>query len=245
MFIGDWQSQSVKWSGDDLDGSLHVAAGDLDNDGQVEVVMASLGTDSGYAGGAIRVHNGRTHQLEWSTVVSNSYNRLYQVAVGQLDADPALEIVVGADNWYNARLRVYDGITHDGEWESANLASGAPRALVVTNLDADPVDEIIVGLSNQRVQVFNGATPLIQWDSGSLGGLVQDLSVADLDGDSVIDLAVLTNHTVYVFEAGTWTRKLNQPLTNGSQLAIANADLSGPRELLIATAAGSDTKLET
>ncbi|MDY7077226.1 MAG: VCBS repeat-containing protein [Chloroflexota bacterium] len=240
LFVGNWINQSVEWSSDDLDGPLHVAAGDVDNDGQVEIVVASFSTNSGYDGGTVRVYDGSTHQREWSVVVSNSYYDLYQVAIGQLDTDPALEIVVGADNWYDARLRVYDGITPTVEWESAELAGGAPAALLVMNLDTDPVEEIIVALSNNHVQVFNGASSVIQWDSGSLDGSVQDVDIGDLDGNSVLDMAVLTNQSVYIFEVGTWTQKLHQTLSDGKKLAIANGDLTGTGELLIVTSTGWD-----
>lgn len=207
--------------------------------------MASRSTASGYDGGTIRVYDGATHQLEWSTVVSNSYYDLYQVAVGQLDSDPALEIVVGGDNWYETRLRVYDGITHVMEWESAVLASGAPGALLVMNLDADPVDEIVVGLRNHHVQIFNGAAPVIQWDNGSLDGRVRDLAIGDLDGDSALDLAVLTSQSVYVFELGTRVQKLHRTLRDGAQLAIVNGDTGSPGQLLIVTSGYNlDTKLQ-
>jgi len=241
LCIGDWESESVEWTSDDLDGPLYVAAGDIDNDGQVEIVMASRSTTSGYDGGTIRVYNGTNHQLEWSTLVSSSYYDLYQVAIGQLDADAALEIVVGGDNWYDTRLQVYDGISQTMEWQSAVLASGAPRALLVHNLDADPTDEIVVGLSNQHVQIFNGATSVIQWDSGGLDGAIKDVSVGDLDGDSVLELAILTSQSVYVFEVGTWTQKLHKALGNGTQLVIANANLSGAGELLIVTSGSGST----
>lgn len=246
LFIGDWETESVDWSSDDLDGPLYVAAGDLDNDGIVEIVMASSSTTSGYEGGTIRVYDGVTHELDWSTVVSTSYYDLYEVAVGQLDSDPALEIVVGADNWYSTRLRVYDGITHAMEWESAALASGPPHSLLVMNLDADPLDEIVVGLSNRHVQVFNGASPIIQWDSGSLDDSILDLAIGDLDGDSVLDLAVLTNQSVYIFNVGTWFQKLHKSLGGGKHLAIVNSSPSNPGSLLITTSNlyGYDTELQ-
>lgn len=235
LVIGDWERESVEWSSDDLDGPLYVAAGDIDNDGQVEIVMASRSTASGYKGGTIRVYDGATHRLEWSTVVHNSYYALYQVAVGQLDSDPALEIVVGGDNWYDTRLQVYDGITHAMEWKSPVLANGAPADLFVMNLDADPVDEIVVGLSNRHVQIFNGATPVIQWDSGKLDGRIKDLAIGDLDGDSALDLAVLTNQSVYVFEVGTGDQKLHRAIKDGTRLAIVDGDTGNPGQLLIVT----------
>ena len=222
-----------------------MAAGDVDNDGQMEIVLASRSTTSSYDGGTIRVYDGVTHQLEWSTVESSS--KFYRIAVGQLDTDPALEIVLGGEKYSDTRLWVYDGVTHVMEWESAELSSGVPGALLVMNLDNDPVEEIVVGLSNSHVLVFNGVSSVIQWDSGSLDGSVRDLDIRDLDGNMVLDMAVLTDQSVYIIDLGTWTQKLHHALneTNklafnyGDKLVITNGDMVGAGELLISISSES------
>jgi hypothetical protein len=231
LYIGDWLTESVEWGSDGLIGPLHVDAADVDKDGQVEIIMASFSTD--LAGGTLRIYDGQTYEPEWSTPISNEYYNISHLAVGQLDADPALEIMVAGINWYRTRVKVYDGITHAVQWTSAELADDAPRALLVMNLDADPVEEFVIGLADKRVQVFNGATPLIQWDSGTLDGNIQDVSAGDLDGDLVLELAILTDQSFYIFEAGTWTEKLHQALIDGQALTVANGDLSGAGELLV------------
>ena len=67
LIAGSWKGQSVQWVSEDLDGPFHVAAGDVDLDGREEIVMASYGSDSDYQGGTLKVYDGRTHRLEWST----------------------------------------------------------------------------------------------------------------------------------------------------------------------------------
>lgn len=238
LFIGSWVSETVEWSSDDLDGPFYVASQDVDNDGQTEIVLATQSTNSDYVGGTLRVYDGATRQLEWSTTIASSFFDIYQLAIGQLDGDSALEILVGGNHWYDTRLQAYDGISQTVDWQSPVLASGEPRALTIANVDADAMDEIIVALSNQHVQVFNGASSFIQWDSNSLDSTIQDLALGDLDGDAVLDLAVLTYQSVYVFEVGTWTPKLHQALADGQQVAIANSDLLGSGELLLFTSGG-------
>jgi len=237
LFIGDWQGGgSVLWASDDLDGPLYVAAGDLDQDGSVEMVMASYSSVSEYGGGMLGVYDGATRNLEWTTTLGTGYFHISHLAIGQVDSDPALEIVVAGDSWYITTIHTYDGLTHALEWESPGLGSGLPYALAVGNIDGDPVDEIAIGLStdyHSHVQVLNGASPVIQWDSASLDGDIIDLSLGNLADASKVNLAVLTTQSVYIYEPDPWVLMYQQPVVNGQALAIANADLSGQGELLL------------
>ncbi len=224
LYIGSWDTQTVDWGSDDLDGPLFVASGDIDLDGQGELVMASESTDSGYVGGTLRVYDGLSHRIEWSTQVSNSFFDLSELAVGQLDGDPALEFIAGGDNWYDTRLVSYDGITHAVEWNPIVMeGGGSPGPLLLHDIDADSIDEIIVVLSADKVQVFHGASNVIQWDSGTLDGAINDVSVGDVDANGIDDLAILTSASIHVFETAGWTEILNRSVTGGEVVAISEA----------------------
>lgn len=233
LITGSWVNQTVEWICEDLDGPLYTAVGDVDNDSQNEIVMASLGTNEGYGIGVLRVYDGATKQLEWSAPMGTITIKIYHLAIGQLDSDAALEIVVGGKALYNTRLQVIDGISHAVEWQSPVMSSNETRVLKVMNLDSDNLDEIIVGLNNNHIQILNGASSFIQWDSGGLDGLIQDVSVGDLDGNAVLDLAVLTTRSVYVYEVGTWTVKLFTRVSGGQKLAILNTDQTGTGKLAV------------
>jgi hypothetical protein len=56
--------------------------------------MASSHTDSHYMGGTLQVYDGVAHAMEWAAVADYTTPSFNAVQVGQLDADPALEIVV-------------------------------------------------------------------------------------------------------------------------------------------------------
>jgi hypothetical protein len=235
LIIGDWVTQKVTWVSADLDGPLHVATGDVDADGQTEIVLASYSTSSGYDGGTISVYDGLTHTREWSTVLPSGYFDIYQVVVGQLDTDPALEILIFGDNWYTPRLQAYDGLSAKLEWQSSTLPGNSVSSISIADVDGDDIDEIVYAANNSHVIVFNGASNLIEWDSGALDTLAFDTSFGDLNGDGVLDLAVLTGQSAYVFRTDTWTKEIQKPVTNGKQIAISNSDGIGGGELLIVT----------
>ena len=232
LFVGSWINQAVDWGSDDLDGPLYVAANDIDLDGQGEFVLASRSTTSGYEGGTIRVYDGLTHQVDWSAEVSDSYYDIYSLGIGQLDADPALEILVGGDNWYDLRLQSYDGLTHSVEWTSPVLVGGYPYSLELIDLDNDAVEEIVVALG-QNLQVYHGASNIVQWDSGALDGPIQDFAVGDVDDDGIKDIAVLTDLSVYLFDSSTWAEKLHRAISGGELIAISEADANSDGHLVI------------
>lgn len=237
LAIGDWQSETVVWVSGDLDGPLYVAAGDVDNDRDGEIIMISYSTSTGYGGGMIRVFDGESHQVEWSTLVHNYPCEIKYYAVGQLDSDLPLEILVGVRPYIDTVLQSYDGKTGLLEWQSPAL--GGFTALEIKNIDGDPIEEVFVALETKNVQVYEGASTVLLWDSGILDNYVRDMAVGDLDGNGVSDLAVVTNSGVYVYEIGTWIEKLHQPFTNGIEIAIAEPDINGGGELLLVTSSTS------
>ena len=240
VFVGSPVTEMTEWSTPDLDGPLQVAAGDLNNDGRAEIVMASTQTGSNYDAGDIRVYDGTTHGLQWS-LAPDYMNRLsiFQLAVGQLDSDPYGEIAVAGNDLYDPKLRVYDGVTHQVQWETPDFGYGNSIAtpLILKNIDGDAVDEIIFGVnlnSSYRVEIFNGASNVIQWDSGPLDGPVLDLALGDLDGNGVPELAMLTSQSIYVYEVGTWNQRTHTPVTQGLRIAIAARPAGSAGQLLIA-----------
>ncbi len=224
------------WTAEFINGSpLLVDSDDLDNDGMVEIVITTHHTNGGFGNGEVRIYERESHQLEWSKVIDGGYFRITHLAVGQLDNDAAKEILVGGDISNRTRLQVYDGITHELEWSSAELNTISSKALQISNIDSDSIEEIIVGLGNYSVQVFNGASNILQWRSENLERTIIDLSMGNLDGNGIMDLAVLTETSLYVFETNTWTVKLQQTIEYGSAIEIANGDFNGKGELLVAT----------
>lgn len=248
LFIASWVNQTLLWHSDGMVGPLFVASGDIDLDGQVEIVMASLsGSIINNNNAMIHVYDGATYQLEWSFTVGDagqSGQFAGQLAVGQLDLDPALEILIATANSNGNILVAYDGSSREVEWTSSDLRTG-PAALLLKDINQDGIDEIIVALGtiDPTMQVFHRASNVILWSSNPLKGWFMDLSIGDLEGDGILDLAILHKERLCVYEVNTWLEKHCMGISGGIQTAISPADKNNRGELIVVSGFNSNNTL--
>ena len=217
LFIGNANTQSLEYTGIDLDGPFHVVVGDLDGDGKLEMVVLSQSTQSGYNGSSAWVLDYATHRL--IATISFPYNgAASEVAIGQVDGDPQKEII-----FLGNPIRVFDGKTFTLEWTSPSTnfdTQVTANHLIVRNIDGDPLDEIFY-VTGSSFRVLNGASEFVQYSSTPLDSYITDLAVADVDGDSVPDLVVATYSGLYVFKTSDWTQRTYIPLANFDSRQVA------------------------
>lgn len=179
--------------------SLRVA--DLDNDGHDEVVC--LGYDSQYPNGgatSILVLDAATLTLEARI---NQTGLGSSMAVGNVDADAALEIVAAGGF-------VYDGASLANQW-----AYGPQFGTVVDtgDINGDGVREIVATstVSGVAVRAFDAVARAVRADipTGSCCSYPADMRVGDLDGDGRAEVVSGSNFTdgvtVWKFDTGTQT----------------------------------------
>ena len=178
-----------RWTGTSPTGVTQVAAtpavADIDLDGDPEVVVVAYGS----AGVQIVVLSGVDGTEEWVSPETDYLNGP-PVAVGNLDADPELEIVA------ISRTAGVVALEHDGtrKWNSRSGAlvgvtdrfSPWMPAPVLVNVDADPQAEVMVG----GVVLDHDGTMLA--DRGLIGCSATwrfcASAAADLDGNGVADI---------------------------------------------------------
>lgn len=168
------------------------AAGDIDGDGQVEVV---------WGGQNIAAYNGATGAQEWQQTGSG---RIWPaIGLADLDGDGTLEIVVGRNG---NQLTVYagNGTTKNG-WPKSPFSGGEVRTLALDDLENDGDLEIIVGRASsggdRQVSVYeHNGTVRAGWparrtgEPGTGAGMYnENIAVADLDNDGAKEIYAPTD----------------------------------------------------
>jgi len=225
-----------------------VAVGDLNGDGHLDLVVANQ-TDStlsvllGNGSGAFTAALGSPISID---------NRPNVVAIGDLNGDGHLDIVVGTDH---ARGRVYSLL---GKGDGAFFAPvAAPpfsfspfTSVVIAEIDGDTKpDTLVSGTEGNVVDVLHGVgdgtftyTPAT--DRLFVGNNPTGVAVADLNGDGKPDFLVANtnDNTISVFfgnGSGEFTRAFPAPPIPGVSALFAIADFNGDGKLDLAVPYGS------
>jgi hypothetical protein len=210
--------------------------GDIDNDGKVEIVALGA-TDSTRV---IRIYEGIDLALEWASPVLESTGGLSEMRVGNVDDDPAAEIITGTGH-------VIDGLTHETQLIKADGFSGYPLSLAVGDADNDGVDDI-VHTDYYNVYVYDGSGVLkYQFDGSQLtqsygyAGRFYNVTVGDITGTGSNHVIVSSQNSVdevgfYMFNEATASFEVDYRV-NQISLAIQgfmldDFDNDGTTELL-------------
>ena len=191
------------WTSDTLISS--VAVGNVDSDGNMEIVTGGYYYDGTRRVAQLCVWDGATLALEnvktWYWTGDTGIN---SVAVGDVEGDSNNEIITGGSYWdgsrYNAQLCVWNGANLALEnvkpwyWTSYTFIN----SVAVGNVDSDGNMEIVTGGTywdgsryNAQLCVWSGATLALEnvkpwyWTSDTK---IYSVAVSDVDGDSIVEI---------------------------------------------------------
>jgi hypothetical protein len=240
-------------------GASSIAVGDLDNDGDLDIV-------SGSSSGDVDVweNSGAPFSGAWSTVEAGSYLWEATVALGDLDNDGYLDIALGTSTteYYNVIVLENDGTPFNGSWpdNDAGDTLATVWGIDLGDLDNDGDLDIVTACDEQEnYQVIawrNDGTPFSDYwspkDVGNIGEGMNAVALADLDSDG--DLDILTGgewNSDSVLAAwendgdpfeGTWTLNSVKESGDGARtLAVGDLDNDGDVDI----AAGYDSTAGT
>jgi hypothetical protein len=244
-------THAIKWQSLDLFGPFSgPLLGDLDGDGQPELVVCS-GSAPAHDSGRIFVFDLATLTLRGMSapIGSNSAGSgRHDMKLYDLEGDGRMEIVVAANAGGAGIIEVYEFDSSNNfsrKWRNTNYPTGVVFNFVeVADLDGNGTPEIIAGNSvvstgSLGVCVYiydypNGGNP---WRSVSLASSferITGLVVEDFDGDGGKEIAALVS-TGYLYTFDGFTRQLESVmppsggriLSRRSPLGLIYGDILG------------------
>lgn len=250
LYVVDPLTGTVKWQSVHIDGPLNaMSVGDLDGDGEDEIVMISHRSDSDYGEGIIHIFSARTHALKYQNKLGTTdWMGVHSARIGDVDGDGKTEFIVTTANTYAGVIRVYDGTTHALKRQSAGYSGNFFTALAIGDVDKDGKIEIVAGQGREHTGaqgtyliVFDGVTMQEKWrsvDLGSYWGSVYDVKLSDLDGDGHPEIIASLSGSgsnvgkLIVFDGVSHVLKLliEHP---ARALEVADIDSDGALEILV------------
>jgi hypothetical protein len=209
---------------------------DCNGDGTRDVVFGS------FDGNVYAVESNGT--LLWSFNVGGDVRQ--SPAVGNIDADPEPEIIIGKGNSFAPPPFNLYAFNRDGSqaWAAPVTVSGALQgSAVLANLDSDPELEIIVatyGISGNNVYALdgNGAT-LSGWPQAIPSPIWATPAIGNLDADGepeiIVPLAAASGNVLAFNHGGSpvsgWTVTINDVIR--SSPALGDIDADGKDEVFV------------
>lgn len=160
-----WQSKNGFFGDFTWVGALAAAVGDVDNDGQNELVVVG---DNLYDG-AIYLVDVKNHKLK-KTIILDSGSPLYAVKIADIDGDGVKDIIAGGGKAHTGSPGIYayvvNGATGAIKWHSHNLSTGwnGVFGLDVADIDGNGNLDILVSLD--YLFAFDGVTH-VNWLSAA------------------------------------------------------------------------------
>lgn len=234
----DTVTQARQWGINNPDsGVTSVACGDLDNDGQLEVIwgagFASTGPDFLYVAGVSSL------AIEWQSV--DIGQEFVGPELGDIDGDGSPEMVVGTGRgvFGGPRLLVFDPVTRREEFLSGPLTTSITQNLTgvrLVDVDGDGRQEIALCAGNATVYRYNGGTLTNVWQAtgSSFPGIsYRHAEVADLDGNGTREVVLGSSQYVHVHDFASNTELWRSFFVGGQvlQLVVGQADADPGLEL--------------
>ena len=242
LYIADPLTGTIKWKNASVNGLHAVAVGDIDNDGEDEVVMASVTSDNKDNDGILYIFNARTHDLIYQlNLGTRDYDTARRVVrIGDVDGDGRLEFVVSTATYYTGAIRVYDGATYTLKRQSPVQNNHYFTAFTLADVDNDGKTEIVAALRVNDMGVYlvvlDGVSMQEKWRSVDLGvnwKSINDIKIADLDKNGHPDIiASLADNRLIVFDGVNHNLKLMKE-SPARAIEVADVDGDGSLEILV------------
>lgn len=170
-----------------------VAVGDVNGDGHADVLVGT-GSEGATTAGSVRVFSPDRLGPARATVTLPGTQQVTGIALGNVDGDPALEIVaISASD-----AHVYNAATLALEWRATGRGG---YAVAIADLEGNGLNEIIV--NGPQGHVLDASTQTLKW--GYAGGFGGHMAVGDVDADGKPEIVGASAATITIIHGDTQT----------------------------------------
>ena len=216
----------IKWQNLDLEGPfLGPAIGELDGDGQPELVICSTSSDAGYSSGRILVFDLGTLALRAvSPPVADGFSAygVHDLKLRDVEGNGRMQIMIGTESGYDGLIEVYrfdSNNTFTRVWTNTTRPSSSFYFADAADLDNSGTRKIIGG-TDGYVFIYDYPSGAQSWQSVNLPGNVMGLLVEDLNLDGNKEIAALvSNGDLYTWDGPSRQLRNLRQGTNGSLLS--------------------------
>ena len=228
---------------DDGDNTESIALGDMDDDGDLDVVAGNSRINRLY------LNNGAENPFTGHNITDDP-NITHAIAVGDVDGDGNLDVVAGNFGQIN-RLYLNNG-TEDpfANVTGLNITADdhSTRAIALGDMNGDGRLDVVVGNRNEpnRVYLNNGTeNPFANIDGINIAdddNIARAIALGDMDGDGDLDVSTATVRTNRLYLNNSSENpfinadRLNITNDEDDTLAIAIGDMDGDGDLDVVTA---------
>jgi len=228
-------AHDIKWQSIDLQGPfLGPAIGDLDGDGEPELVICSPYSEAEYSSGRILVFDFATLSLRAISdpVVDNTaWTGVHDFKLRDVEGNGRMDIVIASSYIYDGAVEIYRfdfDNTFTRVWSNATRPVSNPFNFVeVADLDNNGTRKIICGAdgdyqSGVYVYIYDYPSGTQSWQSVNLANSngVAGLIVEDLNSDGSKEVAALTDSgDLYTWDGPSRQLRNLRQGTNGTLLS--------------------------
>ncbi|MEM7249052.1 MAG: hypothetical protein AAF533_27275, partial [Acidobacteriota bacterium] len=248
LHVADLATETFEWENIENDGPMHCfGVGDVDADGRQEVLRVSSRSDAGSDGALVFVtdlHRRQDEQLP-SAALTDGQMPTQGLVLAQLDDDRPLEYVVNGSTGTTGRVRAFDAVTHEMQWETDGWPGEWVSMIVAGDLERDGVLDLVVGTGRQTAEaegtflrVLDAATGELRWRTPSLGtssaGVV-DIAIGAVDADPPREIVASHAGRLLVFDGETGLEELSEPLAGIGPIEILDLTGNSDLDILVGT----------